>query len=86
VEKGDVDMFTPEFSIGAEVKSEKYNIRHAIIVGVETYIEKNFSFRDLEKLDDAVSKINNCDYEIIFEYGSKVITDTVSEQYLELEN
>ena len=79
-------MFTPKFSIGNKVKSEEYNIRHAIIVGLETYIEKNFTFSNLQELDDAVSKINNCDYDIIFEYGTKVITDCISEQYLELEN
>ena len=79
-------MFTPKFSIGNKVKSEEYNIRHAIIVGLETYIEKNFTFSNLQELDDAVSKINNCDYDIIFEYGTKVITNCISEQYLELEN
>ena len=79
-------MFAPKFSIGDKVKSDKYDIRNGIIVGIQTYIEKNFSFSNLEKVDDAVSEINNCDYDIVFEYAEKVLTDSLSEQYLELEN
>ena len=86
VEKGRDNMFAPKFSIGDKVKSDKYDIRNGIIVGIQTYIEKNFSFSNLEKVDDAVSEINNCDYDIVFEYAEKVLTDSLSEQYLELEN
>jgi len=76
-------MIEPKFSIGQHVKSDEYDIKDAVVIGVKLYKEGNHNIFVIDRpVNECLDSINNCDYILMWGKDNNTFSDSFTECYL----